>query len=324
MILGAAALAALVLVAAVGAWLLTREGDEDAEPRRAPAELASVENLRERAAAVDGPVFWAGPRPGMQYELSQTGDGRIYIRYLPPDVAIGDPRANFLTIGTYPVEDALAEARRSGGVEGAVTRALEGGGLAVYNERTPTSVYIAFRGVDRLVEVYDPSPETARRLAYSGAITPVVEDAEAEPEQPGRPVAATEEDLEELAADVDHPVYWLGPRRGFTYELTRLPNGQIYIRYLPDGVDVGDDRPEYETVGTYPVADGLATIEEASAAPDAVTFGVAGGGRGYYSEATPTNVHFALPDSKFQVEVFHPTPGRARQLVRTGRVVPIR
>ena len=26
-------------------------------------------------------------------------------------------------------------------------------------------------------------------------------------------------------------MYRLGPRTGFTYELRRLPNGQVYIRY---------------------------------------------------------------------------------------------
>src|SRR5690349_1400334 len=46
-----------------------------------------------------------------------------------------------------------------------------------------------------------------------------------------------------LPASVGHPVFWLGRRKGFRYELTRSPNGSIYIRYLPQGVAVGAPKP---------------------------------------------------------------------------------
>lgn len=170
---GVVAVVALAVVAAVVAWALLRDGDdEDGEPPRAAAELASDEDLRALAAAADGPVFWAGPRPGMQYEVSETADGRIYIRYLPADVEAGDPRGDYLTVGTYPAEDAYPATQRLGEAEGAVVEELEGGGIAVYNESTPTSVYLAFPGINRQIEVYDPSPETARQLASSAGRPP--------------------------------------------------------------------------------------------------------------------------------------------------------
>ena len=59
-------------------------------------------------------------------------------------------------------------------------------------------------------------------------------------------------------------MYRLGPRTGFTYELRRLPNGQVYIRYLPEHVEVGDPRPDFETIGTYPAPNALAALEQSS------------------------------------------------------------
>ena len=321
-----AAAVAVVLLSALAALLLLRgDGDEETEtepPPRAPAGLASVEDLQALARDADGPVFWAGPRPDMRYELSQTSDGRIYIRYLPSGVDPGDPRGDFLTVGTYPQADALEVVRQRGGAEGAVLRELANGGLAVYNESTPTSVYVAYPRIPRLVEVFHPSAETAQQLAFSGGVIPVVPD-EGSGETQGEPVAATEEELREAAAEIGHPVYWLGPRDGFTYELTRLSNGQVYVRYLPDGVEVGDERPDFETVGTYPAEDGLAAAE-AAAGDAAGSFDVPGGGRAFSATGTPTNVHFSFPDAEYQVEVFHPEPGRAEELVRGGDVVPIR
>ena len=46
-------------------------------------------------------------------------------------------------------------------------------GLAVWSKARPTSVYVAFRGVPSLVEVYAPDAKEARTLALSGRIRTV-------------------------------------------------------------------------------------------------------------------------------------------------------
>src|SRR5829696_3887581 len=318
-LLGLAAVVALGIAAMV-VWMLVREdGRAESTTPTPPAsvELASVEQLQALAESHQTPVFWAGERPGMRYELSQTPSGRIYIRYLPRGVEAGDPQARYLTVGTYPVEDAIAATRRSGETKGAVVRELEGGAVAVYNESAPTSVFVAFRGIARQVEVFDPSPEVARGLVDSGRIIPILGKAGAP--KTGAPVAATESQLREFAASLDHPLYWLGPKRGFTYELTRLTDAEIYIRYLPEGIAIADERPEYESVGTYAAEDGLAAAKTAGG-DGAVSFGIPNGGTAYYSKSSPTNVHFAFPETKYQVEVFHPVAAKAQGLVRSGKV----
>ena len=47
--------------------------------------------------------------------------------------------------------------------------------------------------------------------------------------------AASESELKAFADSVSHPVYWAGPKEGYTYELTRTTNGLVYVRYLPEG-----------------------------------------------------------------------------------------
>src|ERR1051325_1945024 len=63
--------------------------------------------------------------------------------------------------------------------------------------------------------------------------------------------SVSEGQIKDLAASVQHPVFWLGPKDGYTYELTQTSSGKIFIRYLPSGTKVGADTP-YLTVATYP------------------------------------------------------------------------
>jgi hypothetical protein len=119
-----------------------------------PAALAKL------AAKLGRPVYWAGTDAGKTYELTQTPDGRIYVRYLPAGVPVGAPRP-YLTIGTYPVKSAYSVTRAAARKPGSVLVKVPGG-VAFYSDARPTSVYIAFPGIDEQIEVYDPSASAAR------------------------------------------------------------------------------------------------------------------------------------------------------------------
>ena len=136
--------------------------------------------------------------------------------------------------------------------------------------------------------------------------------------------AATQEELVELAGSLDYPIYWAGSVPNRTFELTRTRSGRVYIRYLPPGVQPGDPNPRYLTVGTYPQANGYAAVRAASRRPNTVSRQAAGGALIVYNRARPRSAYFSFPDAKFQVEVFDPTPGRARQLTLAGRITRVR
>src|SRR5205085_10667451 len=102
----------------------------------------------------------------------------------------------------------------------------------------------------------------------------------------------------------------------------RATNGRIFIRYLPKGVKVGATKA-YLIVATCPVADAYKAVRTAAKESGAVTFRIPHGGLAVYNQSAATNVYFAYPGSKYQVEVFDPNPTRARQLVQTGAIRPI-
>jgi len=133
----------------------------------------SVRDLKMLSASLRHPVYWAGPRAGAVYELTETANGSTYVRYLTRGVKVGTPKPDFLTIGTYPVPDAVGEIRRAAHQRGAITLTLKGGAIGFYNRMRPTSVYFAHPGLSVQVETYDPSAAAARALVLRGAVQPV-------------------------------------------------------------------------------------------------------------------------------------------------------
>jgi hypothetical protein len=128
--------------------------------------------------------------------------------------------------------------------------------------------------------------------------------------------------LRKLAASVGHPVYWVGPRDGYTYERTRQSNGTIIIRYLPQGVKVGEKKPHL-SVATYPFAGAFPAIEKAARKSGSGSFTIPDGGLAVFDRSYPKSIHLAYPGSDYQVEVFDPSPTQVRELVSSGQVSTI-
>jgi hypothetical protein len=95
------------------------------------------------------------------------------VRYLPSDAEVGDPKPSYLTIATYPLENGYARVVAASKRRGAESEELQNGGLALVNPDRPSSVYLAYPRGKYQVEVYDPSPDRARDLVFSGAVQPI-------------------------------------------------------------------------------------------------------------------------------------------------------
>jgi hypothetical protein len=134
---------------------------------------ASVDRLLELSSVVGHPVYWAGARPGKKYELTITSDQNIFIRYLDPSVPIGSKDVSSLTVGTYPVQDGMAALQHEANKPGASTDTAPGGGFVLTSTDAPQSVYLAYPDSNYEIEIYDPSPQSALKLATSGAIVPI-------------------------------------------------------------------------------------------------------------------------------------------------------
>jgi hypothetical protein len=138
-----------------------------------------------------------------------------------------------------------------------------------------------------------------------------------------KPHAASQAELTQLAAKLRHPIYWTGPKAGYTYELTQTSKGNVFVRYLPPGVKVDDQRADFVTVGTYPDANPMRSISAALKRKGTVRLSVPNGGVAVQDSAHPTSVYLTYPNSSLLLEIFAPNPTAARNVVKSGAVVPL-
>lgn len=134
---------------------------------------ATVGALEALPAAVGHPVYWAGSRAAVTYELTRTKDGRIFVRYLPSTTAVGDVRTSYLTIATYPGTDVFETVKAEAESAGARIQALAPGLLLIRPRGESRSAYLISPREDVQVEVYAPQPGRAAALIASGAIVPL-------------------------------------------------------------------------------------------------------------------------------------------------------
>ncbi len=147
----------------------------------------------------------------------------------------------------------------------------------------------------------------------------------------GRAQAPTAEDahlttpagLRSVSAKLGRPVYWIGPRAGERLELTTEEDGNVYVRYLSRGAAAGDPSSQFLTVGSYPVGAAAAAVNRAARQAGAGVVAVPRGGVAFLDPVGRKSAYVAYPGSGVQVEVYDPSPGRALELVRDGRVVPV-
>jgi len=179
----AGVIAAAVIVAVVAYLLLSGGGDKSstadttANPAKPPTiKIVTPAGLVSAQASAGHPVYWAGEQPGTDLELSiysnDPAGPRYFVRYLTGDAKAGDPRGTFLTVGTYPVPDAVSALKKVAKDNNGETHHTPDGALVVVTPSDPTSVYIAYPNSDQEIEVYDPDAARALDLALSGKIKP--------------------------------------------------------------------------------------------------------------------------------------------------------
>jgi len=306
--------AVIVIAVAVGLilWLALRDTGSGG------GKAVSAADLQKLASSVGHPVFWLGQVDGDTNELTKKSDGSIIVRYLPPGVGIG-AQGQYWSVATYPFPGAYAGIQRALRTGDAARLNLAHGGLAEYAKSNPNNVHVAYPGYPYQVEVFAPRGQ-AVSLVQAGRLTSFggPQGGVVAP----KPKAASATALKSLAGSLGHPIYWAGPKKRYTYELNRNPNGNLFIRYLPPGVRIGAKR-QYLSVATYPYTDALAGIQRVAKQKGQRTIKLSGGGLAVYDPKNPKDVHLAFRGSNYQVEVYDPT-GKAPQLVSSGQITVIR
>ena len=171
----AIALVLAALLAAGGAFAavtLTRD-DKPALPAAGKPALLTGTTLKAATTAAGHAVYGIAAPAGTRPEITRSSTGEVWVRYLTGDAKVGDARADYLTIGTYPRTDALAAAKAAAEGDHQRSTELPDGGVMLWSIERPESVYAASPGSNLLVEVYSPDPERARALISGGAVAPL-------------------------------------------------------------------------------------------------------------------------------------------------------
>ena len=115
------------------------------------------------------------------------------------------------------------------------------------------------------------------------------------------------------------PIYWAGPKKNTVYEFWRVPNKNIFVRYLPSGSKAGRNGKHWTIIGTYPYPDAYHRLKKKF--PGGIV-----GNDGSYIYQPPdnkTSVYMAWPKKPFEVEVYNPSPQKAATIAASGQVQPI-
>jgi hypothetical protein len=137
------------------------------------------------------------------------------------------------------------------------------------------------------------------------------------------PVKLSEQGLLTLGRAVPTPIYWVGPIRGRSYELTRSSDGKVYVRYLPKNAKAGASGL-YLTVGTYPFRGAAAALRKIAKSDPSLVIKGPNGIVAVVDGKSAKSVHIAYPGSDYQIELFDPSAAGARRLVSSGKVARVR
>ncbi len=141
---------------------------------------------------------------------------------------------------------------------------------------------------------------------------------------PVGPIVLSEAGLKARVAALDQLVYWIGPVTGTRYELKRTMTGDVYVRYLPPGVDARD-RPGRLCRDRDVSLQGSVRRGQSFTAEGKIAHGCGREGSGIASieRGSRRNVHVAFPHLDYQVEVYAPRAKAARKLATGGSLTPV-
>ncbi|MGH3430929.1 MAG: hypothetical protein ACRDQZ_25725, partial [Mycobacteriales bacterium] len=137
------------------------------------------------------------------------------------------------------------------------------------------------------------------------------------------PIVLTVQGLENTRQALHQPIYWLGPKQGYRYDLERTPSNDAYVTYLPPGVAASSNRTRYVVIGSYPLRNPEAALRKTANQSGNDIINLPGGGIAVPGKVHPHSVYVAYPTLDTEIEVYSPQLGEARTLVLSGTLRPV-
>lgn len=121
--------------------------------------------LNSAVKTLGGSIYWAGPMSKALYTLDHITSGQDLVRYLPNGEGLTDVEQNYRVIATYQDANAFETMQTAGKLDTGVSITNPDGSLIYYAKATPSHVYLAFKGLAFQIEIFDPTPGGALKLA---------------------------------------------------------------------------------------------------------------------------------------------------------------
>jgi hypothetical protein len=130
--------------------------------------------LRAAVKTSGGSIYWADSEPGALYAFNHIATGQDFVRYLPNGTGLADTKQNYRVIGTYQDAKAFKTMQTAGKLATGVSITNPDGSLVYYAKATPTHVYLAFKGLAFQIEIFDPTPGVALKLATTPGLVKTI------------------------------------------------------------------------------------------------------------------------------------------------------
>jgi len=115
-------------------------------------------------------VYWIGSAAGAKYAFNNLAEDQNFIRYLPGGNGVSDTEEKYRIIGTYKDVTAYETMKKAAQSSTGVSSTNPDGSIVYYDKATPLHVYLAFKNLPFQVEIFDPTPGVALKLAKTPGI----------------------------------------------------------------------------------------------------------------------------------------------------------
>jgi len=136
-------------------------------------------------------------------------------------------------------------------------------------------------------------------------------------------VCLSEKELRTLITENKIVAYWTGPLKDATYSINATTPGQVFIRYIPKGMDCGSTEAKFRVIATYSETDAYNSTLQAGNQAEGVSLSNPDGSVVYFSKNAPNNVYVAYPNLDYQIEIYDPDAKTAVTLATTSNQVQL-
>ena len=129
----------------------------------------------------------------------------------------------------------------------------------------------------------------------------------------------SKDELVTATKDLGFVIYWNGEMQDTNLELTVLPEGKVFVRYLPTGVAAGAADP-YFTVASYYDPAAFVKVQNVGTGSGAKLVNYAGGAVAASASEADSNIYYAFDGNPALYNIYSPDPQIGWAALESGTI----